>query len=360
MKVGFVLNNIENKASGINRVNFQLYKYFSKNKRVSVKNYNFTKSKEKNLIFFKKIYFHIWYHFFFPFEIKKQNINFLICHNRSPLLISKKIKQILVVHDLVYIKYPKTMKILTYILDKIFLPLSVKKAYKIIVPTKSVRKELMNSHLKILFNKKDLYCLSWAPFFNFSTIDQLKKKKFFLFVGTIEPRKNLRNLLNAYSQLDKKIKNKINLIIVGSYGWGDLNIDREIKKLSLSKYVKHYKNLKDNKLIRLYAQSYFTVLPSYYEGFGLPIVESLAAKNPVICSNITSLREVSANSAIFFNPNNVISIKNSLKKAATDLKLYKKLKKKINLHYKQYNWKIVSEKLIDIIDDQNFACNKEI
>jgi len=140
--------------------------------------------------------------------------------------------------------------------------------------------------------------------------------EYFLFVGNIEPKKNVGRLIDAFLELDSDKK----LVIVGrkAWLWEDLlkRADKFInqKKIILLDYVNRFE------LIALYKNAYCFVFPSLYEGFGLPPLEAMAAKTPVIVSNSSSLPEVCADAAIYCDPYSVDSIKNAME---SSLKLSK-------------------------------------
>ena len=124
----------------------------------------------------------------------------------------------------------------------------------------------------------------------------------------------------------KKLKEKHKLIIIGNYGWGKNRLDQKIKYLNMKKYIKILKNIDDKQLAKLYARSKYLIFPSIYEGFGLPIIESINASTPVICSNLDPMKTISKDCALFFNPYSIDSMKNSIEKSESS-KIYSVLYK---------------------------------
>ena len=125
---------------------------------------------------------------------------------------------------------------------------------------------------------------------------------FVLGVGTLEPRKNLRTLLEAFALLPSRLANQFQLVLAGKPGWGTANLERYLlnyakrSSLVLTGYVA------ETDLRALYASARMFVFPSFYEGFGLPVAEAMASGCPVIASTAASLQEVAGSAAIFVDP----------------------------------------------------------
>jgi glycosyltransferase involved in cell wall biosynthesis len=129
--------------------------------------------------------------------------------------------------------------------------------------------------------------------------------EFFLCVGTIEPRKNLLNLILAFSQYITNTNNPKKIIIVGGDGWMMEGFKSYIEDLGISSYVILSGYLSDNELIWLYKNCYANLFPSYYEGFGLPVLEGMKFGAATIASNSSSISEITGNASILVDPNNV-------------------------------------------------------
>lgn len=130
-------------------------------------------------------------------------------------------------------------------------------------------------------------------------------KGYVLFVGTIEPRKNIKTLIKAYEKLNRSIKDHIPLVICGHRGWKSEEIFDEICRGSSEGWI-YYLNFVDQKtLLSLYAGAKLFCFPSLYEGFGLPLLEAMASKVPVISSNNSSLPEVLGDAGILIEAEDV-------------------------------------------------------
>jgi glycosyltransferase involved in cell wall biosynthesis len=145
---------------------------------------------------------------------------------------------------------------------------------------------------------------------------QLTKNKFelennfFLFVGSIEPRKNLLNLLKAYHHLSENIKKKYPLILVGFKGWNNNEVMIEIEKEKNN--IRYLGYLSDEELAHVYNLASLFIYPSLYEGFGIPPLEAMACGTAVVSSDAASLPEACGDAAIYVDPNKYMDIANKI------------------------------------------------
>jgi len=142
---------------------------------------------------------------------------------------------------------------------------------------------------------------------------------YFLFVGTLQPRKNVSLILDAYEKLPEHIKKERSLVVIGRAGWG---CEEDVKKLQALELAGNVRWLKDvysfDELRLLYHGAGIFVFPSLYEGFGLPIVEAFACNIPVITSNSSSLPEVANGAALEIDPTSVKSMQDAMVWLAED------------------------------------------
>lgn len=161
-------------------------------------------------------------------------------------------------------------------------------------------------------------------------------KNFILCVGSIEPRKNLLNLLKAYNLFSENLKKLFPLILVGFQGWQNNDILHEI---AISKEsIKYLGYLSDEELAHLYAGASLFVYPSLYEGFGLPPIEAMACGTPVVTSSISSLPEVCKDAVCYCNPYSPNDIADKMLKLINNEQMRNQL---ITLGLKQaqsYSW----------------------
>ncbi len=171
---------------------------------------------------------------------------------------------------------------------------------------------------------------------------------YFLVSGTREPRKNLKNILLAFEQLQKKYP-KSKLKIAGKYGWGQ---DIEpVHNVSILGYVS------DSDLIKLHQNALALVYPSLYEGFGLPIAKSINCHVPVISSNISSMPEVVGKAGILIDPTKPDEIFKAMEQLIINRSLYTAISKECVSQSKKFSWKKTATQTLDfynkIYDNRN-------
>ena len=170
-----------------------------------------------------------------------------------------------------------------------------------------------------------------------SEIGLKSSDKFWLSVGTVEPRKNMVSLIEAYSMVSKDHETAP-LLIAGGKGWLNHEIYDKVKQLGLENKVRFLGYVTDDQMNALYHRCIAMVYPSFYEGFGLPILEAMAAGAPVICSNTTSMPEVGGDAVQYIDPYSVNSIAEAMKKVEKDKKLRGKMSTAGKKRVRDFEW----------------------
>lgn len=136
----------------------------------------------------------------------------------------------------------------------------------------------------------------------------LELNSYSLYVGTIEPRKNLEALLNAYTLLPKSTRQQWPLILVGYQGWRSEELHQRIKQAEIEGWARYLGFVDEGDLPLIFAGARLFTFPSLYEGFGLPVLEAMASGTPVVCSNAATLPEVAGDAAAMCDPGDVDSL----------------------------------------------------
>ena len=161
-------------------------------------------------------------------------------------------------------------------------------------------------------------------------------KKYLLFVGSIEPRKNLLKTVLAYNQLPHDFKKEFKFVLAGFSGWNNTEvmaaIEREKENITYLGY------LSDLELAYLYNGASLLVYPSLYEGFGLPPLEAMACGTPVVVSRVASLPEVCGDTAFYIDPHTIESIVEGMYTVATDDAMRKSMAQKGLARAKEFTW----------------------
>ena len=176
------------------------------------------------------------------------------------------------------------------------------------------------------------------------------KKDFFISVGTLQPRKNVSRLIEAYLSLPDAIKNNRPLVIVGRSGWGCNDLVTKLASNHFGSSVRWLEHLPFDDLLPLMRSAKALVYPSLYEGFGLPVLEAFASKVPVITSNTTSIPEVAGDAALLVDPTDSSSIALGMQKIINHQTLSSDLIKKGYLRALDYSWERTALKTIEVYD----------
>lgn len=178
-----------------------------------------------------------------------------------------------------------------------------------------------------------------------------------LTLGTVEPRKNLLNMLNAYLQLSEELQKKYIFVVAGKIGW---NCEAEIARLQQlrgeGKNIIHLGYVTDLQRTALYRNATLFTSASYYEGFGMPALEAMSYGTPVAISDIEVFREVAGHAALYFDQQNPESISAAWQKLLTDEPLRRQLAAKGKAHVEKYSWGEVAaslyQKIIDTLEGE--------
>ena len=278
-----------------------------------------------------------------------------------PALLSKKsgTKIFFTVHDLVAFLFKGSGNIKARLTEKLFIKRALKRAEKITVISENTKKDLMDL-LKVPEEKiVTTLCAADDHYFpipeseeNIKALRAFRLKtglpeKFFLSVGTIEPRKNYETLLKAFALINKSHPDT-HLVIVGKEGWGDSKqaVEEIITSNYLQKYVHILGYLTNKTINKLYNLSQALVFPSYYEGFGLPPLEAMQAGCPVIASNTSSIPEVVGEAAILCDPENPSSFAQAMDDISTNPNLRTDLINKGRIQSKKFNWEDIAKVIL--------------
>jgi len=172
--------------------------------------------------------------------------------------------------------------------------------------------------------------------------------RFILCVGSLEPRKNLINLIKAYTKLDINIKDEFKLLLVGFKGWENNDIKDILQQEK--DYINYIGYISDIELAHIYNMASLFVYPSLYEGFGLPPLEAMACGCVVIASDVTSIPEVCKEYAIYIDPLSINDITNKIKYILQNPQLKEKLSKQGIDYAKTFDWDKSAKEHLKIFD----------
>ncbi|MCL4353983.1 glycosyltransferase family 4 protein [Patescibacteria group bacterium] len=175
------------------------------------------------------------------------------------------------------------------------------------------------------------------------------KGKYILFVGTLQPRKNISKLIEAFSMI--KDRKDLSLVVVGKKGWMYEEILAAPDKFGVKENVLFLDYVDDSDLPSLYKNAECFVLPSLYEGFGLPILEAMKFGCPVLASNVSSLPEAGGDAAIYFDPNSAQDIAKNLESITQNPKLREEMVKKGYEQIKKFSWEKTAKQTLQALEE---------
>jgi glycosyltransferase involved in cell wall biosynthesis len=211
-------------------------------------------------------------------------------------------KTVITIYDLGFIKYPETAQALHRKRFLMFTRDAVRRSNRIISISHSTKKDVCE-YFDISPDKIDVVHLGVDHTLYRPEAAPLKRTNpYILSVGTLQPRKNYLMLIRAFRNLCERTSGIVDLLIVGKRGWLWENIENEIKNGPFSERIHFLGYVPDEQMPSLYTGCEFFVMPSLYEGFGIPLLEAMACGKAVIASNVSSLPEIVNDSGILLDP----------------------------------------------------------
>lgn len=252
--------------------------------------------------------------------LKKYGRSGFVYHEPNYIPVSYPGKMVITVHDLSHIRYSGLHPRGRVMFMNRQLRSAIDRADFVITDSAFVRNEILemfsvrNEKIVVTHLGVDE---AFHPRPEVETLDTLRQfnlsyRGFVLSVGTLEPRKNLERLLNAYGALPEGVRRDYPLVLAGGGGWNDSDLQRQIQQMERRGEVIRTGYLPRCQLLDLYASAAVFAYPSIYEGFGLPVLEGFASGTPVLTSNVTSMPEVSGGAALEVNPLSVDEIRHGL------------------------------------------------
>lgn len=323
---------------------------------VSQKNKSYFSFTEKNIIIktisplwyfpFLKI---LWEQIFLPFSLWRNNIQ--VYHSTGftlPFFKPKKIKHVVTIADMTFFShsiYHIWWKVWYF---RYMIPYALKKADRVITISESTKEDILKM-IKISSKKiKSIYLGVDAHLTPQKERGQQKRlekysitRPYILFVGMLEPRKNIMGLIRAYAQV--KEKDSHHLVLVGKKGWKYEDIFMTVKELGLQNMVHFLGYVPDEDLSSLYSSATCFVYPSFYEGFGIPVLEAMACGCPVITSNNSSMKEIAGNAAVLIDPENKEAIADAIELVISNKKEQERMRKAGLLHVKKFRWETMAQ-----------------
>jgi len=306
---------------------------------------------------FKPLQGLFWRYVLLPRKLKSQNLD-LVHDPRGIGIFSfdMPFKKVITIHDLSSLLYP-SINIRGMWAHKLLGAKTIKNVNKVITISEFTKHEVMKylkapeGKIKVIYNGKG----ERFKLLNQKEIAEVKEKynltfRFILFVGVLQPRKNIPTLIKAYYKL-RKDGGKYKLVIAGGKGWQYKEIFETIKRLNLQKDVIFTGHIPDDDLPKLYNAADLFVFPSVYEGFGIPPLEAMACGIPVITSNASSLPEVVGDAGIMIDPYDVNGLAKAMHEVLNNEELKEDMIKKGLERAKMFGWERCAKETLEVYEE---------
>lgn len=295
--------------------------------------------------------FFMWYNVKAPAALRSENIDVWV-QPYGFCSLTTKIPQVLVVHDLSFIHFPKFIPWYHRRYYQFFTKRFLGKAKKIVTVSQYTKEDIIAAY-KINPEKIDVvHGAARENFRGMSWFDREEMKEgfaggteYFLFTGGIHPRKNLMNLLKAFSLFKKWQQSNMKLLVAGRLAW---DYEFILEKLRTYRYRDDVVLLgyqPDQELARITGGAYALVYPSYFEGFGLPVIEAMQAEVPVITSNTSSMPEIGGDAALYADPSKPEEIAKHMQHVYRDEILRTSLIEKGKVQAAKFSWDKAADEL---------------
>lgn len=267
------------------------------------------------------------------------------------------IPTVISIMDLSYIHYPQLFRSSDLYQLKHWSSYSVKKAKKILTISEASRNDIINEYKISPENVVVTYPgIKSEKHMKANVVDIHSKfsipGRYILFVGTLQPRKNIVRLIQAFSILKKDQENEdLELVIVGKKGWLFEEILEAPHTFGVEDDVRFLEFVDDLELTELYKQAVCFVLPSLYEGFGLPVLEAMKYGCPVITSNVSSLPEAGGDAALYVDPTNSEDIAKTMQKVVENKGLQEQLREKGYKQVKKFSWEKTAKETLAVLSE---------
>ena len=339
---------------------------------ISEANKGFFNANQENLIFIKvgrfmanKFIRFLWEQFVLPVHIFRYEIDVL--HSPGfviPFFAS--CRRILTIADTTFITHAHSHTFFKQIYFGLLMPLSIKRADSVISISKNTKSDIL-SIVNVEPNKIIPIYLAADDIFKKSSKERARsvlrrkyshkgngalseslRRPFLLFVGVIEPRKNIEGILHAFYELKDTLLKRHRLVIVGKKGWKCGSIFSLIESLGLRDRVIFTGYVPDEDLVNFYNAADILLYPSFYEGFGIPIVEAMSCGCPVITSDVSSMPELAGNAAMLVNPHNNHELVRAIASIFQDKSLRRKLISQGLVQSRRFSWKKCAEETLRV------------
>jgi len=303
--------------------------------------------------------------FGYPRLDKMLDVDIFFMPNIGFISLSNKAKKIITIHDLSFLRYKEFFSFKRNLWHKfINLKKTLKKFDHIVAISENTKRDLIElcqipeEKIKVIYSGLDSNYRMFLPGEKSDKLSKIREKyslseKFILFLGTIEPRKNIGGLIRAYALLrDKNPElSDFKLVLAGAKGWRVKEILGEYYSCKYKKDIIFLDYVDKEDKVYLYNLASLFVFPSFYEGFGFPPLEAMACGVPVVSSNVSSLAEVINNSGILVAPNNISELAKAMSLILQDKQMKHELIRRGLYNVERFSWKDCANNYLEFLQN---------
>lgn len=286
---------------------------------------------------------YVWFEMALPNALKKINPDVFLSLD-AYTSIKANVKKVTVFHDIAFAFFNGHVPFLVEKFMRFFTPKYLNASTEVITVSESSKKDLI-SHYHCDASKIWVSCNASSEVYQPVDIDTKTKFQqqntqglpYFIFVGSIHPRKNVINLLKAFEIFKKTDKKSMKLVIIGRFAWQFEAVKAYYNTMTFKEDVIFVNHLAQDALHKWVSAAEALIYVPFYEGFGIPLIEAMNCKIPIVCSNISSMPEVTENAAIHVSPTNTQEIADAMTKVL-DVDTRTQLIEKGQEQIKKYSW----------------------
>ncbi|RSK45346.1 glycosyltransferase family 4 protein [Hymenobacter rigui] len=256
-----------------------------------------------------------------------------------------RVPRVTVLHDLAFEHFPQDVDRLVLRYYRYFTPRFANASARLVAVSEATRRDIVQTYgipeekISVVYNAVDAHFQPQPPTVQQATRERYAAgKDYLLFVGALQPRKNLVNLLRAFDAFKVVTSSPVKLLVVGRTAWKAGPIFDVYQQLRYRQDVHLTGRVTDAELVELYAAALATCYVPYFEGFGIPVIEAQTCHSPVITSNCSSLPEVAGNAAHLVDPFSVASIAEGLTQVAQSAEYRQQLVEQGQRNVQRFSW----------------------
>ena len=296
--------------------------------------------------------FYWWFEWQLPRILKKHQVDLFLSPDNF-LSLRSQVPSLLILHDLAFEHYPNDLPFWHRKHYRYFVPQFAKKANKIATVSEASKQDICQQYgvpadkIEVIHVGLNENIAHHASLVQQADLKQkyAKGKAYFIHVGTIQPRKNYVNLLKAFDAFKKRTGAAVQLLLIGRKGWKTSAIYKTHQAMEHAKAVHFLHRISNRELSILLSGALGLLCVSYFEGFGMPVIEAQCCRCPVIASKLSSIPEVAGTAALFVDPFSVEAIQIAMTQLYKDPALRQQLIADGFENAKRFSWNKTSQKL---------------